>query len=129
MLALELCCPPASPAAKPARRLGHCAAELASRRFVLVSQVQSEKQLVVNYVSREWQRIAGNELVPGSPLRGRTRSLGAAKTLMIPRRKHNASSGSLPAPDDKHASNDYIREYPPAAAPHRGMGQSHSFPA
>ncbi|XP_023935103.1 sodium-independent sulfate anion transporter isoform X2 [Bicyclus anynana] len=27
---------------------------------------------------------------------------------MIPRRKHNASSGSLPAPDDKHASNDYI---------------------
>lgn len=30
---------------------------------------------------------------------------------MIPRRKHNASSGSLPPPDDKHASNDYIREY------------------
>lgn len=29
---------------------------------------------------------------------------------MIPRRKHNASSGSLPPPDDKHASNDYIRE-------------------
>ncbi|CAG9785891.1 unnamed protein product [Diatraea saccharalis] len=27
---------------------------------------------------------------------------------MIPRRKHNVSSGSLPAPDDKHASNDYI---------------------
>ncbi|XP_053607664.1 sodium-independent sulfate anion transporter isoform X2 [Plodia interpunctella] len=27
---------------------------------------------------------------------------------MIPRRKHNASSGSLPPPDDKHASNDYI---------------------
>lgn len=27
---------------------------------------------------------------------------------MIPRRKHNASSGSLPAPDDKTASNDYI---------------------
>ncbi|RVE44146.1 hypothetical protein evm_011193 [Chilo suppressalis] len=27
---------------------------------------------------------------------------------MIPRRKHNASSGSLPAPDEKHASNDYI---------------------
>lgn len=31
---------------------------------------------------------------------------------MIPRRNHNASSGSLPAPpDDKHASNDHIREY------------------
>ncbi|OWR50251.1 sodium-independent sulfate anion transporter [Danaus plexippus] len=27
---------------------------------------------------------------------------------MIPRRKHNASSGSLPPPDDKNASNDYI---------------------
>lgn len=27
---------------------------------------------------------------------------------MIPRRKHNASSGSLPQSDDKHASNDYI---------------------
>ncbi|XP_041978043.1 sodium-independent sulfate anion transporter-like isoform X2 [Aricia agestis] len=27
---------------------------------------------------------------------------------MIPRRKHNASSGSLPGQDDKHASNDYI---------------------
>ncbi|KPJ03658.1 Sodium-independent sulfate anion transporter [Papilio xuthus] len=30
------------------------------------------------------------------------------KQTMIPRRKHNASSGSLPPPDDKHASNDYI---------------------
>ncbi|XP_011562861.2 sodium-independent sulfate anion transporter isoform X1 [Plutella xylostella] len=28
--------------------------------------------------------------------------------MMIPRRKHNASSGSLAPPDDKHASNDYI---------------------
>ncbi|KAL4707527.1 hypothetical protein ACJJTC_000279 [Scirpophaga incertulas] len=27
---------------------------------------------------------------------------------MIPRRKHNVSSGSLPAPDDKNSSNDYI---------------------
>lgn len=35
---------------------------------------------------------------------------GAVCYSMIPRRKHNASSGSLPPPDDKHASNDYIRE-------------------
>lgn len=37
---------------------------------------------------------------------------------MIPRRKHNASSGSLPAPDDKHASNDYIREYRSSQSSH-----------
>ncbi|XP_028160691.1 sodium-independent sulfate anion transporter isoform X1 [Ostrinia nubilalis] len=31
-----------------------------------------------------------------------------SSVTMIPRRKHNASSGSIPPPDDKHASNDYI---------------------